>query len=129
MYRVNAREYRRENNLGDNDPVPLVQVFPYSENLHKELLSEDVVCFAQAAARFYLREITLEEYFTKLLTHLKPDARRHPFDRALKLLDLLQVDLISAAVKSQMLNPLVPRVEDRGTLAHIDTHISTLATC
>ncbi len=66
---------------------------------------------------FFLYEITLEVYFDRLIGHLTNDAARHIFDTAdSDLRKLLRVDVISGAVKFQMLNQSFRRLDNIGTL-------------
>lgn len=120
MFPVNHQQYREHYELGDNDPVPPVELLSNPSELQDELDKVDETCFVRTTAQFFLDEITLEEYFDRLIGHLEVDAVRHTFDNAksTKLDDLLTVDLISAAVKCLMLNRSFRRLEAAGALPH-----------
>ncbi|KAK1762620.1 hypothetical protein QBC33DRAFT_614214 [Phialemonium atrogriseum] len=85
----------------DFDPrTPPVEVLPSLKEIQEELDQDD--------------EFSLEEYFDRLVDHLRRDAIRHSFDKAKsKIEDLLRVDLIGGAIKSLMLNRLFPRLSDQ----------------
>jgi hypothetical protein len=71
--------------------------------------------FCKNSGTILLDEIAPEVYFERLISHLRISAGRHTFDKgvATKLDHLLEVDLIAAAVRSWMLNPLF-RCSDPG---------------
>lgn len=75
------------------------------------------MCFAWTVAKYALGQFSLEEYFDRLVDHLRRDAVRHSFDKAKsKIEDLLRVDLIGGAIKCLMLNRSFPRLSDQGGL-------------
>jgi len=80
--------------LGDDDPVPAVEVWSNFHELQQELDNQDEACFVRTAAQFFLHEITLEDYFDCLIGHLEAHATHRTFDKAksIKLDDLFRVD-------------------------------------
>ncbi|KAK1832987.1 hypothetical protein QBC39DRAFT_347332 [Podospora conica] len=94
-------------------PVPEVWFGPYSSNslekgdqaMRDELDDQDP-CYLHTVAQFFLERIDLDEYFGRLIRHLEVDATLHRFDnpRAYKIAELLDVDPIAGAIKSQMMN-------------------------
>jgi len=118
MFPVNHQQYRELYKLGDNDPVPSVELWSNFYELQDELDKVDETCFVRTTAQFFLGEITLEDYFDRLIGHLEAGAVRHTFDneKSTKLEDLLRVDLISAAVKCLMLDQSFRCLEAAGAL-------------
>lgn len=113
--------YQREHGLGEDDPVPPVQFGYYGWGpgpfeLERELEIEEP-CFLQAVSQFFLQEITLEQYFDRLIGHLQADAERHTFDnvRKTKWHEFLGVDLIAGAVKYLMLKSDFVPLQETGT--------------
>lgn len=106
MYKVDPQSYREYYELQDDDPVPSVVVSSNPSSIGQEL-ELDEMCFVRTVAQFFLNEITVEEYFNRLIDHLKIDAVLHSFDnkRATEeLKQLCDVDLISWVVQSLMLD-------------------------
>ena len=121
MFPVNRQHYRELYQLREQDPVPTIEIWSSLEEIQQEFDKEDETCFVRTAVQFFLGEITLEDYFDRLISHLEVDAERHTFDKAksTKLENLLRVDLISAAVKSLMLNRSFRRLSETGALCYI----------
>ncbi|KAJ9157851.1 hypothetical protein NKR23_g744 [Pleurostoma richardsiae] len=113
MFPVNRQQYRELHELGDEDQVPSVEVWSNFYEIQEELDKQDEMCFVRTVAQFFLHEITLEDYFDRLIGHLEAGSARHTFDKAksTKLENLLKVDLISGAFKSLMLNRSFRRLQ------------------
>jgi hypothetical protein len=107
MDRTDPEEYRRMHELREDEPIPPVEISYGYYECQEEYDKQDEACFIRTAALFFLGEITLEEYFDRLIGHLEVDAERHSFDnsQSTKWQNFLKVDLISGAVKVTMLNP------------------------
>jgi hypothetical protein len=116
MFRINEAKYRKEHKLSRDDPVPPVDIVGGLPTVLHEFQQEGESCFVDIAAQFYLRNITLEDYFDRLLNHLAVDGTRHTFDHAkfTKVAQLLMVDLIGGTVKSMMLNKSFARLDAIG---------------
>ncbi len=94
-----------------------VQLIPGDDEIEHELYNYRETCFVKTTAQFFLRQITLEVYFDRIIGHLADGARRHTFDRAgCELGKLLRIDIISGAIKFQMLNESFRRLDAVGTL-------------
>ncbi|KAK1756636.1 hypothetical protein QBC47DRAFT_460398 [Echria macrotheca] len=110
---TNPAEYRWEHQLGDEDPVPEVW-FYYSANrkAFEQELAESQPCFLYTTSQYFLQQINVEEYFDRLLAHLRLNAVRHTFDKArlANLGEILHIDIIAGTIKSLMLNGNFPRL-------------------
>lgn len=99
-------------------PVPEVWFGSPGERdkaLREELEAEDP-CFVFTAAQYYLERIDIDEYFGRLVGHLQADATLHRFDNQIgaTIRQVLEVDLVAGAIKSQMLNRAFPRLQAAG---------------
>lgn len=102
---------------GVEGEAPTIVLLPFlSSALAEEMTSTDEVCYLGAAARHFMHEITTEEYFDLVLNHLREGAVRHTFDTkdTVRKEDLVFADIICAAVRSTMLDPAVPSLDDQG---------------
>ncbi len=110
--------YRQRYHLQDEEEIPPVEVWGL-EGLQRELVRPDEICFAKTAAQFFLNEITLDDYFDRLICHLEVGAVRHMADGARIEIDhYLRVDLIAGAVKSHMLDGSFAPLEASGMHMH-----------
>lgn len=116
MYPVNPQLYRQMYKLGENDPVPSIEIWPNFYQIHEEHAKDDETCFVKTAVQFFTRKIGLEEYFDRLIGHLGVHAEQHTFDRVetTNFDHFLRMDLICGAVKSLMLNPSFHRLQEPG---------------
>ncbi len=116
MYGVHREHYLQHHGLGENDPVPLVEIWPSLTSIQPEIDKPDELCFAWTAAKFYRWKIKVDEYFDRLIAHLEEGATRHTFDNAesTKLDHLLRVDPIGGAVKRLMLDESFPHLQPAG---------------
>ncbi|KAK3368530.1 hypothetical protein B0H63DRAFT_534786 [Podospora didyma] len=71
---------------------------------HTEMERRDEGCFGHATARHGRGHITLEEYFERLVDHIRRGGARHTWDTSnSNISHVLQVDLIAGAFKLRML--------------------------
>ncbi|KAI1381036.1 hypothetical protein F4677DRAFT_405663 [Hypoxylon crocopeplum] len=99
----------------DDDHAPHVSVFSNLVEIQEELERADEECFGWATARHALEYITLEEYFDRLIDHIREGGVRHTWDKSnSNIAHVLQVDLIAGAFKSRMLK------RNLGKLSHED---------
>lgn len=124
MYKVSPqeqqehREHREHCQLHHDGPIPLVDVIDKIGGTGQELKNVDEMCFVRTVAQLLLDEITVEEYFDRLIDHLRIDAVLHHFDNnrpADMLENLSRVDLISWTVQCMMLDESFKLLDVTGT--------------
>lgn len=94
----------REDGGGRDAHTPHVGAFPNLVEIQEELEQADEECFGWATAKLAPGDITLEEYFDRLIDHIREGGARHTWDRSnSNITRVLQVDLIAGALKSRML--------------------------
>ncbi|KAH8886119.1 hypothetical protein GQ53DRAFT_845197 [Thozetella sp. PMI_491] len=77
----------------------------------QELGQEEEECFAWATAKLALGDSTIEEYFDRLIDHIRQGGARHTWDKSNSSVDdVLRVDLIAGAFKSRMLKRGLGRI-------------------
>ncbi|ETS76635.1 hypothetical protein PFICI_12022 [Pestalotiopsis fici W106-1] len=92
-----------------------VTVFSNLVEIREELEQADEECFGWAMAKHALGYMTLEEYFDRLIDHIRKDGVRHTWDKSRSnIAHVLQADLIGGAFKSRMLK------RNLGKLSHAD---------
>ncbi|KAI1414949.1 hypothetical protein F5Y13DRAFT_157591 [Hypoxylon sp. FL1857] len=95
--------------------VPHVWAPSNLAEIHEELEQADEECFGWATAKHALGHITLEEYFDRLIDHIRDGGTRHTWDKSKSnITDALRGDLIAGAFKSRMLK------RNLGRLSHAD---------
>ena len=109
-------------------PAPHVGVFPNLAEFEAELAQEDEECFGWASARLALQEISLEDYFERLIDHIREGGAHHTWDKArANVQHALQVDLIAGAFKARMLKRALGRLSAAGELASLTSSQSSRA--
>ncbi|KAI1392905.1 uncharacterized protein F4822DRAFT_145999 [Hypoxylon trugodes] len=94
---------------------PHVTVPSNLTEIKEEIDQMDEECFGWTAARHYLEYITLEEYFDRLIDHIREGGTRHKWDKSnSNIPDVLNVDLIAGAFKARMLK------RNLGRISHAD---------
>lgn len=94
----------REDGGGRDAHAPHVGAFLNLVEIQEELEQADEECFGWATAKLAPGDITLEEYFDRLIDHIREGGARHTWDRSnSNITRVLQVDLIAGALKSRML--------------------------
>ncbi|KAL7622556.1 hypothetical protein AAE478_008063 [Parahypoxylon ruwenzoriense] len=109
----------REEGSGDPPPddahAPHLSVFPNLVEIQEELQQADEECFSWATVKHALGYITLEEYFDRLIDHIREGGARHTWDKPnSNIAHVLRGDLIAGAFKSRMLK------RNLGRLSHAD---------
>jgi hypothetical protein len=101
---------------GHPDPhAPHVTVFPNLVEVQEELEQADEECFGWATARHALEDITLDDYFERLIDHIREDGARHTWDKSKSnIAHVLQTDLIAGAFKARMLKRNLGRLSHAG---------------
>ncbi|KAI6084418.1 hypothetical protein F4821DRAFT_271145 [Hypoxylon rubiginosum] len=83
--------------------------------VQEELEQVDEECFSWATAKLALGHITLEDYFDRLIDHIREGEARHTWDKSnSNIAHTLQGDLIAGAFKSRMLK------RNLGKISHAD---------
>ncbi|KAI0838517.1 hypothetical protein F5Y06DRAFT_296594 [Hypoxylon sp. FL0890] len=100
----------------DDVHPPHLSVFPNLVEIQEELEQTNEECFAWATAKHALGYITLEEYFERLIDHIREGGASHTWDESnSNIAHVLQADLIAGAFKYRMLN------RNLGRLSHADS--------
>lgn len=95
---------------------PRINLSSHLVKLRKELQQLDEECFGWATAKYMLGDITLEEYFHRLVDHLEEGGASHTWDEpGSNIEDNMRTDLIVGAFKSTILNGNIGRISHAGT--------------
>ncbi|KAI1774079.1 hypothetical protein F4818DRAFT_91825 [Hypoxylon cercidicola] len=79
--------------------------------IQEELDQVDEECFSWATAKLALQDITLEDYFDRLIDHIREGGAHHTWDKFnSNIAHALQGDLIAGAFKSRMLKHSLGRI-------------------
>ncbi|XXG93996.1 hypothetical protein Hte_000247 [Hypoxylon texense] len=95
----------------DDSHVDHLSVLSYLVEVQKEMELTDEECFGRATAQHALGHITLEEYFDRLIDHIREGRARHTWDKSnSNISHVMEVDLIAGAFKFRMLRRNLGRV-------------------
>ncbi len=95
--------------------TPHLSVFRNLVDIQEEMELVDEECFCRTTARHALEHITLEEYFDRLIDHIREGGARHTWDKSnSNIAHILQVDLIAGAFKHRMLGRHLGRISHAG---------------
>lgn len=85
--------------------------------VQEELEQVDEECFSWATAKLALGHITLEDYFDRLIDHIREGEARHTWDKSnSNIAHTLQGDLIAGAFKSRMLKRNLGKISHAGKM-------------
>ncbi|KAI0388062.1 hypothetical protein F5Y04DRAFT_16828 [Hypomontagnella monticulosa] len=90
---------------------PHVSVYSNLTEIYEELKQVNEECFGYATGKQAVGEITLEEYFDRLIDHIREGGARHTWDKSkANIGHALQADLIAGAFKARMLKRHLGRI-------------------